>query len=139
MRALEQLAEQRIAEASARGEFSDLPGAGQPLCLDDDALVPEELRAVYRILRNAGYVPPQVRNLAELAELVESDEQETDPVARQALARRMTHLSVCLGERLGMMRNVAYRQRALRRLAKGESVLGSGGDQSLDEPEPPSG
>jgi hypothetical protein len=38
------LAERKIAEAQARGEFDHLPGAGQPLALDDDALVPEELR-----------------------------------------------------------------------------------------------
>jgi hypothetical protein len=54
------LAERKIAEALANGEFDDLPGAGQPLELDDDPLVPEELRLAYRILKNAGYVPPEV-------------------------------------------------------------------------------
>jgi hypothetical protein len=41
------------------------------LCLDDDALAPEELRAAYRIMRNAGYVPEPVRCAAELAQLLE--------------------------------------------------------------------
>jgi len=45
------LAEQRIREAQAQGMFDDLPGAGAPLNLDDDAMVPEELRAAYRILK----------------------------------------------------------------------------------------
>ena len=35
---LEFIAEQRIAEAIAKGELDDLPGAGRPLQLDDDAL-----------------------------------------------------------------------------------------------------
>jgi hypothetical protein len=35
------LAERKIAEALANGEFDDLPGAGQPLALDDDPLVPK--------------------------------------------------------------------------------------------------
>ena len=52
------IAEQKIAEAIARGELDNLPGAGRPLNLDDDALIPEELRLAYRILKNAGYVPP---------------------------------------------------------------------------------
>jgi len=37
---LDQLTESRIAEAMARGDFDDLRGAGRPLELDDDALVP---------------------------------------------------------------------------------------------------
>ena len=55
MLALELLAERKIAEAIERGELDGLPGAGKPLDLEDDPLVPEELRMAYRILRNAGY------------------------------------------------------------------------------------
>lgn len=63
------LAERRIEEAITRGELDDLPGAGRPLELDDDRLVPEELRVAYRILKNAGYVPPEVETLSEIGEL----------------------------------------------------------------------
>ena len=66
---LEFIAEQRIAEAIAKGELDDLPGAGRPLDLDDDAHVPEELRLAYRILKNAGYVPPEVETLNQIAQL----------------------------------------------------------------------
>ena len=53
--ALLYLAERKIEEAIERGELDDLPGAGQPLDLDDlDPLLPEELRMAYRILKNAG-------------------------------------------------------------------------------------
>ncbi len=57
----ESLAERRIAQAIANGELDDLPGAGKPLDLDDDALVPEEWRMAHRILKNAGYAPEEVR------------------------------------------------------------------------------
>jgi len=66
---LEFIAEQRIAEAIAKGELDGLPGTGRPLDLEDDALIPEELRLAYRILKNAGYVPPEVETLNEIAEL----------------------------------------------------------------------
>ena len=66
---IEQIAERKIAEAIANGELDNLPGAGRPLDLDDDALVPEDLRLAYRILKNAGFVPPEVRTLNEIAEL----------------------------------------------------------------------
>lgn len=66
---LDLLAERKIAEAVSRGELDDLPGSGQPLDLDDDALVPEDLRLAYRVLKNAGYVPPEVEELKEIAAL----------------------------------------------------------------------
>ena len=66
---LEFIAERRIAEAIANGELNDLPGAGQRLDLGDEALVPAELRVAYRILKNAGFVPPEVEALNEIAEL----------------------------------------------------------------------
>ncbi|MNC88216.1 hypothetical protein D3C83_40090 [compost metagenome] len=66
---LDFLAEKAIQEAIARGELDDLPGAGRPLELDDDALIPEELRLAYRILKNAGYVPAEVQALNEIAQL----------------------------------------------------------------------
>lgn len=57
---LDFLAERKLSEAVSRGELDDLPGAGRPLELDDDTLVPEDLRLAYRILKNAGFVPPEV-------------------------------------------------------------------------------
>jgi hypothetical protein len=61
---LDFLAEQKLAEAVSRGELDNLPGAGRRLELEDDALVPEELRLAYRILKNAGFVPPEVQGIA---------------------------------------------------------------------------
>lgn len=69
MLVLELLAEQKISEAVSRGEFENLPGAGRPLELDDDPLVPEELRAAYRLLKNAGFVPPELEARNEIASL----------------------------------------------------------------------
>ena len=66
---LDFLAEKRIAEAVSRGDFDDLPGAGRPLELGDDSLIPEDLRLAYRILKNAGFVPPEVEAINEIAEL----------------------------------------------------------------------
>jgi len=63
------LAEQKIAEAIKKGELANLPGAGKPLFLDDDSAVPEELRLAYRILKNAGYLPPELQDRKEAIEL----------------------------------------------------------------------
>jgi len=67
---LDYLAEARIQEAIAQGVLDNLPGAGSPLVLADDRLVPEGLRSAYRILSNAGCVPPEVDARREVAALV---------------------------------------------------------------------
>jgi len=90
--ALNELIEQRIDEARRQGVFEDLPGAGRPLDLDDDRMVPEELRAAFRILKNAGFVPPEVealRNLdALLSAAVDSGRVATDVGAGSCTAAR---------------------------------------------------
>jgi hypothetical protein len=88
MNAIDMLAEQRIREAQEKGEFDDLPGAGAPLELGDDALVPEELRAAYRLLKNAGFLPPEleahreIRQLEQLLQTVEDDGRRASVIAR---------------------------------------------------------
>jgi hypothetical protein len=72
------IAERKIAEAIAAGELDNLPGAGQPLELDDDSHVPEDLRAAYRILKNAGCVPPEVQMLKKIALLRMAAESRAD-------------------------------------------------------------
>ncbi len=80
------IAERRIQEAMARGEFDNLPGKGRPLPPDELAGVPEELRMTYRLLKNAGCLPPEVilaREIATLRNLVDS--LEDDEPRRQKL------------------------------------------------------
>ena len=64
-------AERHIADAQRNGEFDNLPGQGEPLMLDDDSAVPEELRAGYRLLKNAGCFPPELEQRKEALALVD--------------------------------------------------------------------
>ncbi|MGF6856511.1 DnaJ family domain-containing protein [Paraburkholderia sp. CI3] len=96
MKLLDALVEQRIAAAAARGEFDDLPGAGAPLALDDDALVPEEVRVANRILKNAGFVPPAVEQLRALRDLQTELNAVSDQPTRCRLQARMLALDMAL-------------------------------------------
>ena len=87
------LAEKKIAEAIARGELDDLPGAGKPLQLDDDANVPEDLRVAYRILKNAGFVPPEIDSLREIGQLERLvEEKASDDPGKAKLLRKIALL-----------------------------------------------
>jgi len=105
------LAEQRIQEAMARGELDDLPGAGRPLALDDDRLVPEELRVAHRILKNAGFVPAEVAHLGEIATLERLVREGGDDAAVQARAVKKLAL-------LKTRVEAAYYDQAIARLSR---------------------
>jgi hypothetical protein len=101
---MDKLIEERIRKAQAEGDFDDLPGQGQPLKLDDDLLISEELRLVCRVLKNAGYVPPEVEELRQLHQfeaVIASD--ALDERDRLAARRRMAFLLIRL-EQSGMAR-----------------------------------
>ncbi len=94
---IDAIAEQRIREAALRGDFDDLPGAGQPLDLGDDLLVPEELRMAYRILKNAGFVPPEVQTLKEIGALERLIQSLDDGEERSVAMRKLRLLTMQLG------------------------------------------
>jgi DnaJ homologue, subfamily C, member 28, conserved domain len=92
MSTFDNIAERRIREAQENGEFDDLPGAGAPLAFDDDALVPEELRAGYRLLKNAGFLPPELEAHQEIRKLEQLLETVEDEAGRSRLYARINFL-----------------------------------------------
>jgi hypothetical protein len=89
---LDEWVEKHIQQAQNKGEFDNLPGYGKPLQLDDDSAVPEDLRAGYRLLKNAGYLPSELqdrKDALQLADLLrgvtEDDSRYTEFSARLRL------------------------------------------------------
>lgn len=64
--ALDKIAEERIREAMNRGELDNLPGKGEPLDLEDDSHIPEDIRLAYKILKNADCLPPELELRKEI-------------------------------------------------------------------------
>jgi len=69
VKAFEWIAEQRILDAMERGEFDNLTGVGRPLTLDRDASIADEMWLVFKILKNAGVVPPEIEERKEIRRL----------------------------------------------------------------------
>jgi hypothetical protein len=76
----EGIVEQRIQQAFEDGLFNNLPGAGKPLKLDDDSLVPTEDRAGYRLLKANGFAPPWIEARRE----IEAERTRLDTWLKQA-------------------------------------------------------
>lgn len=99
---LDRIAEQRIEQARDAGAFDNLPGVGQPLPEEDLSLVPEELRVAYRVLKNAGYVPPELElhkeAVALALQLATQDEAPRQAGMRTGLLARLARLNLLLAE-----------------------------------------
>ncbi len=66
----ERIVEERIREAEAADWLREVEGKGRPLPPGDDlAAVPAELRAAYRLLHQAGYLPEEMELRKEAARL----------------------------------------------------------------------
>ena len=63
------IVEAKIQEAIRKGEFDNLLAKGQPINLDDWAKLPEDIRAGYMLLKNAGYVPEEMQLIKEIEAL----------------------------------------------------------------------
>src|SRR5262245_7557037 len=97
------VAETRIREAIAQGEFENLPGEGRPLNLEDYFSTPEDLRMAFSILKNANCAAVEVELLNEVARLQQALADASDAAAKQelqrTLAQRKTQLAIALERR----------------------------------------
>lgn len=122
---LETIAEMKIREAIERGEFANLPGAGKPLRLEDDWMIPEDLRVAYKILKNAGCIPPELelrREIITLRDLLRSIEDEEGKRERiRELNYKLLKLNVIAKRTVNLDDFPEYRERIHRKLAGRET------------------
>ena len=95
---LARIAERRIEEARDRGELDNLPGAGKPLPEEDQLLVPEHQRMAYRILRNSGFLPPELAMHKEAVELALQLVKMEAGAGKVQLLDRLARVNLCLAE-----------------------------------------
>jgi DnaJ homologue, subfamily C, member 28, conserved domain len=66
---IERIAERKIRDAIERGELDSLALAGKPIELESSPFVPEELRLAYKVLKDAGFLPPEMELRKEIVTL----------------------------------------------------------------------
>lgn len=119
MNLLDQIVEARIQEAIERGELRGLPGEGRPLRLDDDSAIPEELRVAYRLLKNAGFLPPELqlrKEVREAEQLLQQMPESERSRARARLELLQLRLAASRRQPINLLLEDHYRQRLLERL-----------------------
>ncbi len=119
------IAEQKILEAMARGEFANLPGAGKPLRLEDDSMVPGELRISYKVLKNAGCIPPELelrKEIITLRDLLRTLEDEGSKKDKyRELNYKLLKLNLMMRRTVSLDDFPEYKDRIARKLAGREA------------------
>lgn len=98
----QKLAEKRIKEAIHEGELDNLPGSGKPLNLAADSHIPEDLRMAHKILKNAGFVPPEIALKKEIAKTEDLLVDMEDTKVKYRQLKKLNYLIM----KLNMMRSV---------------------------------
>lgn len=95
----DELAETRIADAIRTGQLENLPGAGERISLEQDMLVPEDLRVAYRLLKMSGHMPPELCLLNEIRDVEQLLLGLSESEQRSSAIKRLNLLRVQLGVR----------------------------------------
>lgn len=97
---------QHLEQARKSGELQTAESFGKPLEEDAGYLeTPEGLRMPFKILKNAGFVPPEVERLRERAALAQAVSACEDPQERRALQLRLSELEQAMALRLEALRH----------------------------------
>ena len=86
------IVEERILKAEKNGVFEHLEGAGKPILYDDDSHVPEDLRLAYKMLKNAGCVPPELETSKEIRKTEDLLKDQPDTEERYRLMKKLNLL-----------------------------------------------
>lgn len=97
----EKIIESRIKKAQREGAFENLPGSGQPLQLEDDGHIPEDLRMAHKVLKNADCLPPEVQLRKDIRTTEDLLAGMTDTVQKYHTIKKLNFLIL----RLNTMRD----------------------------------
>ena len=94
-----------LADSEKTGELRTAPSFGKPLNLGDGYdETPAELRMGFKILKDAGVVPPEVELMQQIEALRQSLESASDDAASRAGRQKLSEMRQQLALRLEKLR-----------------------------------
>lgn len=97
-----------LRDSEARGELKAAPSYGKPLHFGDGYdETPDELKLPFKMLKDAGYAPPEVELMRQIAALQAEVEAAADDTAAHPLRLRLAAMRQRLALRLEQLRGGA--------------------------------
>jgi hypothetical protein len=96
---------QALRESEARGELRAAPSWGRPMAEAEGwEQTPAEFRLPFKILKDAGVLPPEVETMREITALQHELDATADPAAQRVLQQRIAEKRQHLALRLEKLR-----------------------------------
>ncbi|MFZ5766293.1 MAG: DUF1992 domain-containing protein [Thermodesulfobacteriota bacterium] len=122
MNPLARIAERRISQAIEEGSLSFAKWKNKPLPEDADPQVPDDLKMAYKILKNAGYLPPEIETKKEIQRLEELIAVTEDEHVRLRQMKKLNVLLIKVDNLRGGTTNFAAQEEYYRKIVERISV-----------------
>ena len=116
--AIRLIAERRISEAIRKGQLDVEGWRNKPLPLTNDYLVPEELRMAHKILKNAGYLPPEIETKKEIQQIEDLLATCEDERTRVKQIKKLNYLVMKLNTMKGDTVNIESQEEYYRQVVE---------------------
>lgn len=112
------IAEQKIQEAIKNGDLNIERWKNRPLPMEDDRLIPDDLKMAYKILKNSGYLPPEIEERKEVKRLEELIAATEDEHVRLKQMKKLSVLLMKIDARRGKTSNIARQDDYYRKVVE---------------------
>src|SRR5210317_763416 len=120
--AIRLIAERKISEAIQKGQL-DIEGCrNKPLPMTNDNLIPEELRMAHKILKNAGYLPPEIETKKEIQQIEDLLVNCEDEYTRVKQLKKLNYLVMKLNTMKGDVVNIESQEEYFRQVVERISI-----------------
>lgn len=116
------IAEQKILKAMEERDLNSPRWKNKALPLKDDHLVPEDLKIAYKILKNSGYLPPEVEERKEIRRIEDLIASTEDEHERLKQMKKLNVLLLKVEEKRAFRSNIASQDDYYRKVVEKISV-----------------
>lgn len=116
------IAEQKILKAMEERDLNSPRWKNKPLPLEDDHLVPEDLKIAYKILKNSGYLPPELEERKEIRRIEDLIASTEDEHERLKQMKKLNVLLMKVEEKRAFRSNIATQDDYYRKVVEKISV-----------------
>jgi hypothetical protein len=112
------IAEQKILEAMRERDLNSPKWKNKPLPLEDDRLVPDDLKMAYKILKNSGYLPPEIEERKEVKKLEDLISRTEDEHERLKQMKKLNVLLMKVDARRPLSSNITSQHDYYRKVVE---------------------
>ncbi|MBW2483861.1 MAG: DUF1992 domain-containing protein [Deltaproteobacteria bacterium] len=122
LEAIRLIADRKICEALEKGHLNIESWHNKPLPISNDNMIPGELRMAYKILKNAGYLPPEIETKKEIQQIEDLLATCEDERIRVKQIKKLNYLVLKLNTMKGDTANIEGQEEYYRKIIERLSV-----------------